>query len=152
MSGFLLDTNIVSELVKPKPEANVTEWVENTDESLLYLSVLTLGEIRRRIAILPRSRRRATLTSAALYPLARLYCRRSKRLFFHSVMMLLQMLMHLVCCKLWILVLNGRRNFAVLFQHLTEIGRCLRVVIACCPLVQRSDKFSMLFCVCLSPA
>lgn len=61
MSGFLLDTNIISELVKPKPEANVTEWVENTDESLLYLSVLTLGEIRRGIAALSQSRRRATL-------------------------------------------------------------------------------------------
>ena len=61
MSGFLLDTNIISELVKPKPEANVTEWIENTDESLLYLSVLTLGEIRRGIASLPQSRRRATL-------------------------------------------------------------------------------------------
>lgn len=61
MSGFLLDTNIISELVKPKPEANVTDWVENTDESLLYLSVLTFGEIRRGIAALPQSRRRATL-------------------------------------------------------------------------------------------
>jgi len=61
VSGFLLDTNIISELVKPKPEVNVTEWVENTDESLLYLSVLTLGEIRRGIAALPQSRRRATL-------------------------------------------------------------------------------------------
>ena len=61
MSGFLLDTNIISELVKPKPEANVTEWVQNIDESLLYLSVLTLGEIRRGIAALPQSRRRATL-------------------------------------------------------------------------------------------
>ena len=61
MSGFLLDTNIISELVKPKPEANVTEWIENTNESLLYLSVLTLGEIRRGIAALPQSRRRASL-------------------------------------------------------------------------------------------
>jgi predicted nucleic acid-binding protein len=61
VSGFLLDTNIISELVKPQPEANVTGWVENTDESLLYLSVLTLGEIRRGIAALPQSRRRATL-------------------------------------------------------------------------------------------
>jgi len=61
VSGFLLDTNIISELVKPKPEASVTSWVENTDESLLYLSVLTLGEIRRGIATLPQSRRRATL-------------------------------------------------------------------------------------------
>jgi predicted nucleic acid-binding protein len=63
VSGFLLDTNIISELVKPKPEANVTEWIENTDESLLNLSVLTLGEIRRGIASLTQSRRRATLES-----------------------------------------------------------------------------------------
>jgi len=61
VSGFLLDTNVISELVKPEPEANVTEWIENTDESLLYLSVLTLGEIRRGISILSQSRRRATL-------------------------------------------------------------------------------------------
>ena len=61
MSGFLLDTNIISELIKPNPEPNVKEWIENIDESLLYLSVLTLGEIRRGIATLPQSRRRATL-------------------------------------------------------------------------------------------
>ena len=39
----------------------MTAWIEGTDESLLYLSVLTLGEIRRGIAALPQSRRRATL-------------------------------------------------------------------------------------------
>ena len=61
MSGFLLDTNVISELIKPRPEANVTAWIESTDESLLSLSVLTLGEIRRGIAILPQSRRRASL-------------------------------------------------------------------------------------------
>ena len=61
MSGFLRDTNVISELVKPRPEATVTAWVEGTDESLLYLSVLTLGEIRRAIAGLPQSQRRATL-------------------------------------------------------------------------------------------
>ena len=61
MSGFLLDTNVISELVRPRPEANVTAWIERTDESLLYLSVLTLGEIRRGIAVLPQSRQRATL-------------------------------------------------------------------------------------------
>jgi toxin FitB len=61
VSGFLLDTNVISELVKPRPEANVTAWIERTDESLLYLSVLTLGEIRRGVAVLPQSRRRATL-------------------------------------------------------------------------------------------
>jgi toxin FitB len=61
VSGFLLDKNVISELIKPQPEANVTTWIEGTDESLLYLSVLTLGEIRRGIAVLTQSRRRATL-------------------------------------------------------------------------------------------
>ena len=61
MSGFLLDTNIISELVKPRPNPSVTAWIAGTDESLLYLSVLTLGEIRRGIAVLSQSRRRATL-------------------------------------------------------------------------------------------
>ena len=61
MSGFLLDTNVISELVKTRPNSSVTTWIEDADESLLYLSVLTLGEIRRGIAALPQSRRRATL-------------------------------------------------------------------------------------------
>lgn len=61
MSGFLLDTNVISELIKPRPDENVTAWIEGTDESLLYLSVLTLGEIRRGMAVLPQSRRRASL-------------------------------------------------------------------------------------------
>jgi predicted nucleic acid-binding protein len=61
VSGFLLDTNVISELVKVKPEPRVTKWIEATDETLLYLSVLTLGEIRKGIASLPQSARRATL-------------------------------------------------------------------------------------------
>jgi predicted nucleic acid-binding protein len=43
MSGFLLDTNFLSELIKPKPDGNVRRWIEETDESILFLSVLTLG-------------------------------------------------------------------------------------------------------------
>jgi hypothetical protein len=42
MSGFLLDTNVISELVKPRPEPLVTTWIEATDEALLHLSVLTI--------------------------------------------------------------------------------------------------------------
>jgi predicted nucleic acid-binding protein len=61
MSGFLLDTNVISELVKPRPESRVVSWVAATDESLLYLSVLTLGEIRKGIGSLPSSARRTTL-------------------------------------------------------------------------------------------
>jgi predicted nucleic acid-binding protein len=61
VSGFLLDTNVISELIKANPEPKVTRWIENTDETLLYLSVLTLGEIRKGISFLPQSRRRVAL-------------------------------------------------------------------------------------------
>ncbi|MGA2856362.1 MAG: type II toxin-antitoxin system VapC family toxin [Candidatus Sulfotelmatobacter sp.] len=61
MSGFLLDTNCISELVRNNPEPRVLQWIEAADESLLYLSVLTMGEIRKGIARLPASRRRTRL-------------------------------------------------------------------------------------------
>jgi predicted nucleic acid-binding protein len=61
MSGFLLDTNCISELVRAQPEPRVMEWIETADETLLHLSVLTLGEIRKGLAGLPRSRRRSRL-------------------------------------------------------------------------------------------
>ncbi len=63
MSGFLLDTNIISELIKPRPETKVVSWLMTTDEALLYLSVLTLGEIRKGIATLVHSIRRVDLES-----------------------------------------------------------------------------------------
>jgi len=63
MSGFLLDTNCISELVRNKPEPSVMAWMRAADESLLYLSVLTLGEIRKGAAILPQSKRRTYLES-----------------------------------------------------------------------------------------
>ena len=61
MSGFLLDTNCISELVRVKPEPRVLEWMEAADEEMLYLSVLTLGEIRKGIAGIPQGKRRARL-------------------------------------------------------------------------------------------
>jgi predicted nucleic acid-binding protein len=61
MSGFLLDTNCVSELVRVKPEPRVLKWMEAADEGMLYLSVLTLGEIRKGVAALPQDRRRTRL-------------------------------------------------------------------------------------------
>ena len=61
MSGFLLDTNCVSEMVRVKPEPRVLEWMEAAEETLLFLSVLTLGEIRKGLAALSHGRRRARL-------------------------------------------------------------------------------------------
>jgi predicted nucleic acid-binding protein len=63
MSGFLLDTNVISELVKPRPAHRVTSWIEAADETLLYLSVLTIGEIRKGIAMLPQAKRRTEIES-----------------------------------------------------------------------------------------
>jgi len=63
MSGFLLDTNCISELVRNQPEPRVLDWMEAADESLLYLSVLTLGEIRKGVAGLPQGKRRTHLES-----------------------------------------------------------------------------------------
>jgi predicted nucleic acid-binding protein len=61
MSGFLLDTNCVSELVRVKPQPRVVEWMEAADERSLYLSVLILGEIRKGLAGLAQGKRRARL-------------------------------------------------------------------------------------------
>src|SRR5579859_4003579 len=61
MTGFLLDTNCISEIVRPKPEPCVMEWLDAADERLLYLSVLTLGEIRKGVAGLTQGKRRAHL-------------------------------------------------------------------------------------------
>jgi toxin FitB len=61
VSAFLLDTNVISELIKPKPEPKVTVWIDAIDEDLLFLSVLTLGEIRKGVVLLPRSVRRTAM-------------------------------------------------------------------------------------------
>jgi predicted nucleic acid-binding protein len=61
MSGFLLDTNCISEAVCANPEPRVLAWIEAADETLLYLSVLTLGEIRKGLAALLPGRRRTKL-------------------------------------------------------------------------------------------
>ena len=51
-AGFLLDTNVVSELMKPRPNRHVVEWVDATSEELMYLSVITIGEVRKGIDLL----------------------------------------------------------------------------------------------------
>jgi toxin FitB len=58
---YLLDTNVISELVAKQPLAKVIEWLDNTDDSLIYLSVITIGELKRGIERLPASQRKATL-------------------------------------------------------------------------------------------
>lgn len=63
MNGFLLDTNVISELIKSKPDGNVLRWIDETEETILFLSVLTLGEIRNGIERLNPGKRRGRLES-----------------------------------------------------------------------------------------
>jgi predicted nucleic acid-binding protein len=61
LTDYLLDTNVVSELVRPNPDENVVAWVRAEEETRFYLSVLSFGEIRRGIEQLPQSPRRERL-------------------------------------------------------------------------------------------
>ena len=61
MNGFLLDTNTVSELVSVKPNQRVIDWMDAADENRLFLSAMTLGEIRQGVAALPQSNKRTRL-------------------------------------------------------------------------------------------
>lgn len=61
MRGYLLDTNCISEAVRVRPDPQVEKWMQAVDQELLYLSVLTLGEIRKGIARLGQGARRTRL-------------------------------------------------------------------------------------------
>ena len=58
---FLLDTNLVSEWVKPRPNAGIIRWLADVDEDRTFLSVITLAELRNGIASLSAGRRRDRL-------------------------------------------------------------------------------------------
>jgi toxin FitB len=61
MNGFLLDTNVPSELIRVRPEPHVAEWIEAADDAQLFVSVVTIGELRKGFTIVRESRRRAFL-------------------------------------------------------------------------------------------
>lgn len=46
---YLLDTCVISEIIRPQPDENVISWIQGKDENSLYLSVLTFGEIEKGI-------------------------------------------------------------------------------------------------------
>jgi len=60
--SFLLDTNIVSEWVKPVPNPRVVRWLNEVDEDQVFLSVASLAEIRRGIELMDPGKRRDRLT------------------------------------------------------------------------------------------
>lgn len=61
---IVLDTNVVSEVVRPSPSPTVIEWLNNQESSDLYVTAITLGEIGYGVEILPEGDRRTSLSRA----------------------------------------------------------------------------------------
>jgi predicted nucleic acid-binding protein len=60
-AGYLIDTNVISELRRREPEQRVVSWFEQRPARQLFLSVLTLGEIRRGVERLAKGERQQAL-------------------------------------------------------------------------------------------
>ena len=76
MSGFLLDTNVPSELVRSLPEPKVTAWFASQDLESLYFSVVSFGELRKGLTIMPSGQRRTQLETWLETDLFRLFAGR----------------------------------------------------------------------------
>ena len=59
--NFLLDTNVVSEWTKPRPDGGVVAWLAETDEDRVFISVVTLAELRYGVERMPAGARRNRL-------------------------------------------------------------------------------------------
>jgi toxin FitB len=59
--SFLLDTNVVSEWVKPRPDPGVVAWLAEVDEDRVFISVVALAELRHGVERLEHGRRRERL-------------------------------------------------------------------------------------------
>lgn len=59
--NYLLDTCVISELIKARPATRVVEWVRSINDNFMFLSVLTIGEIHKGIHKLPASEKRSSL-------------------------------------------------------------------------------------------
>jgi len=61
VNGWLLDTNVIAEVRGARPDPRVEKWLNSQAESLLFLSILTLGEFRKGIENLPPGDKRRPL-------------------------------------------------------------------------------------------
>ncbi len=52
MSGFLLDTNVPSETLRPMPDPSVASWLEGISKDVQFVIVISIGELRRGAALL----------------------------------------------------------------------------------------------------
>ncbi len=61
---IILDTNVVSEPMRPAPDERVLRWLAAQDASTLFLTAVTEAELRTGLALLPAGKRREALTAA----------------------------------------------------------------------------------------
>jgi toxin FitB len=61
VTNYLIDTNVISELIRPRPESSVVRWFQETDPGALFSSVITWGEIRLGVENLPTGKRRTEI-------------------------------------------------------------------------------------------
>lgn len=59
--NYLLDTNVVSEWTRPAPNLTVLHWLDEIDEDRVFMSVVTVAELRRGAALMVAGRRRTEL-------------------------------------------------------------------------------------------
>lgn len=59
---FLLDTCVVSALRRPRENAAVVDWISGVDESDLYLSVITIGELEKGVSRLPEGKKKSVVS------------------------------------------------------------------------------------------
>src|SRR5262245_8830400 len=59
--SFLLDTNVISEWAKPRPDRGVITWLSEADEDRVFISVVTIAELRHGVERLPAGARRKRL-------------------------------------------------------------------------------------------
>jgi len=61
--NYLLDTCVISELIKPRPSQKVVTWIDSIEEEKLYISVITVGEFEKGISKLPTSSKRDRISN-----------------------------------------------------------------------------------------
>lgn len=59
--NYLLDTNVLSEVQRPRPDARVLAWLDQVDEDRTFLSVASVGEIAKGVTQLEEGRRKSAL-------------------------------------------------------------------------------------------
>lgn len=74
--SYLVDTNVLSELRRKQPDGNVVGWLERRPPTTLFLSALTLGELRKGIELMPEGERKRSYLDWLEIELPRFFCGR----------------------------------------------------------------------------